>query len=262
MNMQRARTFSSITRMLAPLCGVALVSFSGTANAVPPPPPPPATAPVGAPPPPPPGVAPTNATPPNATPPSGLPPAPLAPPPPPPAPEQVAQPNAPPPNQQYRPWPNAAPPSGWGSPETSLPPMWAEKIDYEEGDVLLPGYELKTRPNRNLMTGGLITLLIPYGISFLVGGAVLLDGNDRRREEYAPLLIPVFGPFVSIGMWDRVSEEGAFVMLANGFAQVAGAAMITSAILMPEKYQERLSKLPGKPEVFVGAGSATVRLRF
>jgi hypothetical protein len=140
--------------------------------------------------------------------------------------------------------------------------MWPARIDYEEGDVVLPGYELKSRPHKNLMTAGLITLLIPYGISFLVGGAVVLDGSDRQTREYVPLLIPVFGPFVSIGLWERVSEEGAFTMLANGFAQVAGAAMITSAILMPEKYQERLGQLPGKPEVFVGAGSATLRLRF
>jgi hypothetical protein len=140
--------------------------------------------------------------------------------------------------------------------------MFAERIDYEDGDVLLPGYELKTRPNRSLMSGGLITLLIPYGISFLVGGAALLDGSNRQQEEYASLLIPVFGPFISIGTWERVSEEGAFVMLANGFAQLAGAAMITTAIVMPEKYQERLAKLPGKPQVFIGAGSATLRLRF
>lgn len=140
--------------------------------------------------------------------------------------------------------------------------MWPARIDYEDGDALLPGYELKSRPAKNLMTAGLITLLVPYGISFLVGGGALLSGSNRQTEEYAPLLIPAFGPFVSIGLWDRVSEEGAFVMLANGFTQVAGAAMITTAILMPEQYQERLSKLPGQPRVFVGAGSATLRLRF
>lgn len=245
--------------MLAPLCALALVSFSGTANAVPPPPPPPATAPVGVAPPPPP---PSGVAPPTAPDPAGLPPAPLAPPPPPPAPNQAAQPTAPRPNPHYRPWPNRAPTADWGSSEAAFPPMWPARIEYEDGDVLLPGYELKTRSHKNLMTAGLITLLVPYGISFLVGAAVLLDGNDRQTREYAPMLIPVFGPFVSIGLWERVSEEGAFAMLANGFAQAAGAAMITTAILMPEKYQERLGQLPGKPQVFLGAGSATLRLRF
>jgi hypothetical protein len=140
--------------------------------------------------------------------------------------------------------------------------MWPPRIDYEEGDVLLPGYELKTRSHKGLLTGGLITLLVPYGISFLVGGGVLLDGNDRRKEEYGALIVPVLGPFISVGLWESTSEEGAFFMLANGFAQVAGAAMITTSILMPEKYMERLGSLPGKPQVFVGAGSASLRLQF
>jgi hypothetical protein len=150
----------------------------------------------------------------------------------------------------------------WQPADAGIPPMWPPRIDYEEGDVVPPGYDLKTRPNRGLLSGGLVTFLVPYGISFLVGGVVALDGSDREQEEYGPLLIPVFGPFISLGMWNSVSEEGAFLMLANGFAQTAGAAMITTAILMPDKYIERMASLPGKPQVFVGPGSATLRLRF
>lgn len=146
--------------------------------------------------------------------------------------------------------------------DAGIPPMWPARIDYEDGDVVPPGYDIKTRPSSSLLSGGLVTLLVPYGISFLIGGVVALDGNDREQEEYGPLLIPVFGPFVSLGMWNSMSEEGAFVMLANGFAQTAGAAMIATSLLMPDKYIERMATLPGKPQVFVGPGSATLRLRF
>ena len=140
--------------------------------------------------------------------------------------------------------------------------MWPTRIDYEDGDVVPPGYEIKTRPEKGLLTGGLITFMVPYGISFLMGGLIAINGSNRETEEFAPLLIPVAGPFIVLGSWDSVGEDGAFIMLANGFAQTAGAAMIVTSILMPDKYIERMARLPGKPEVFVGAGSATVRLRF
>lgn len=140
--------------------------------------------------------------------------------------------------------------------------MWPLRIDYEEGDIVPPGYEIKTRAEKGLLVGGVVTFAVPYGISFLIGGLIGLTGGNRDQEEFGPLLIPVAGPFITLGKWDTVREEGAFIMLANGFAQTAGAAMIVSSLLLPEKYMERVAKLPGKPEVFVGAGSATVKLRF
>jgi hypothetical protein len=140
--------------------------------------------------------------------------------------------------------------------------MWPARIDYEEGDDVVPGYELKTRSNRNLVVGGLVTFLIPYSFSFIAGGAAALEGSDRDQEQYAPLLVPVLGPFISLGMFRSVDETDAFILLADGFTQAAGAAMITVGILMPDQYLERIATLPGKPEVFVGAKSATVRLHF
>lgn len=145
--------------------------------------------------------------------------------------------------------------------------MWPNRIDYEEGDDVLPGYDLRTRANRGLFVGGLVTFLIPYGLSFLVGGAIVVSGSDRDIEEFAPLLVPVAGPFITLGTWEPSSfnnddKFGEFILLANGFTQLAGAAMITASILMPEKYLERIGKLPGKPEIFVGAGSASMRLHF
>lgn len=284
--MQSANVTLSIARLLGLLVGLAVVGFSGTADAVPPPPPPPPKSKaVGTPPPPPPGaptsagtppppppVAPTsagapppppppNATPPATTEPSALQPAPLAPPPPPPAPQQ-AVPAQEQPRRRNGPWENGSVPMTWGGTDPAYGAMWPARIDYEEGDVIPPGYEVKTRPERGLLMGGVVSLVVPYTISFLVGGFAMVDGNDRIQREYGPLLLPVFGPFVSLGLWEETSEQGAFLMLANGFAQTAGAAMIASSILMPAKTIERMAKLPGKPEVFVGPGQATLRMRF
>jgi hypothetical protein len=140
--------------------------------------------------------------------------------------------------------------------------MWPTRLEYEEGDDIILGYELKERSDRGLFVGGLVTLLVPYSLSFLVGGAIALEGNDRDKEEFGPLLIPVAGPFISLGTFNNVDEFDAFILLANGFTQAAGAAMITAGILLPEKYLERVATLPGKPQVFVGAGSASVKLHF
>jgi len=140
---------------------------------------------------------------------------------------------------------------------------WPPRIEYEEGDAVVPGYSIKTRSNRGLVVGGLVTFLVPYSISFLLGGFVVLEASDSKRNEYAPILVPVLGPFISFGTWEeRIDETDAFLLLANGFAQAAGVAMLTAGILVPDKYLERLAELPGKPQLFVGAGSASVRLQF
>ncbi|MRG92258.1 hypothetical protein [Polyangium spumosum] len=230
-------------------------------------------------------------------------PAPAAPPAPPPPPAATdATPPPPPPSTDALPLPPPPPPtttteeqpkppkrkpklSGetWGSDPMS-PPLWApaddkglpvlpRRIDYEEGDILLPGYELKTRPSRSLLIGGIVTFAVPYGLSALVGGAFAFDDNDRDSETFGPLLVPVFGPFITLGVDNartqefpnpRSSDEDlfSFFMLLNGFTQMTGAAMIAAALLVPEKYLERAQALPGRPELLVGGSSAAVRLHF
>ncbi|MDC3985363.1 hypothetical protein [Polyangium jinanense] len=173
----------------------------------------------------------------------------------------------------------------WDSPSPQQPPpMWApmddpslpvlpRRIEYEEGDILLPGYQLKVQPTRSLLIGGIVTFAVPYGLSALVGGAYAFDDNERDSELFGPLLVPVFGPFISLGIENSRAQEFpnarstdddlyAFFMLLNGFTQLTGAAMIAAGILVPEKYLERAQALPGKPELLVGGSSAAVRFHF
>lgn len=172
----------------------------------------------------------------------------------------------------------------WDSPSPQPPPMWApmddpslpvlpRRIDYEEGDILLPGYELKVQPTRSLVVGGIVTFAVPYGLSALIGGAFAFDDNERDAETFGPLLVPLFGPFISLGIENARTQEFpnprsteddvyTFFMLLNGFTQMTGAAMIAAGILVPEKYLQRAQALPGKPELLVGGSSAAVRLHF
>lgn len=164
-----------------------------------------------------------------------------------------------------KPPPPYAPPPGWGAPEMQVP-ILPRRLDYEEGDPILPEYQLKTKPDRGLVVSGLVTMLVPYGISALFGAAFLGDGG-RDSEVIGPMLVPFAGPFITIaasyGNENNGPEEIAtYFLLLDGFAQIAGAAMFTTGMLLPDKYLERTAKLPGKPEIFIGGTSAAVKLHF
>ena len=236
--MQTGRAISSFARLLVPLMGfTAMVGFTPIAAAQqqPPPSPPPAAAPAPEAPPPPPDA-------------TALPPAP-------PAPEK------PKPKMSGEYWPQEKP-IPW-QPSNSLQPLWPARLDYEDGDDVIAGYQLKTRASRGLFIGGLVTFLVPYTFSLLYGGDALIDGSDRAQREEGPFVVPVIGPFIALGTTDdRIDETTAFLFLTDGFMQAAGAAMLTASLLVPEKYLERMAGLPGKPQVFVGAGSASLTLKF
>ncbi len=241
MNMQTGRAISSFARLLVPLMGfTAMVGLTPIAAAQQPPPPPP----------PPPEA---TALPPQAPPPPVA--SPDQPPPPPPAPDK------PKPKMSGEYWPQEKP-IAW-QPSNPMQPLWPARLDYEEGDDVIAGYQLKDRASRGLFVGGLVTFLVPYTFSLLYGGAALSDGSDSAQREAGPFVVPVIGPFIALGTTDdTIDEFTAFVHLTDGFMQAAGAAMLTASLLMPEKYLERMAGLPGKPQVFVGAGSASLTLKF
>jgi hypothetical protein len=156
--------------------------------------------------------------------------------------------------------PRYAPTPDWGTPGMQMP-ILPRRLDYEEGDPILPEYQLKTKLDGGLLVSGLVTLLVPYGISTLFGAAYLGDGGSEA-EAAGAMLVPLAGPFITIAASDEDNEIGTYFLLLDGFAQLAGAAMITTSILLPDKYLERTAKLPGKPEFLIGGTSAAVKLHF
>jgi len=161
---------------------------------------------------------------------------------------------------QKRPPPRYAPTPDWGAPAMQMP-ILPRRLDYEDGDPILPEYQLKTKADRGLLVSGLVTLLVPYGVSALFGAAYLSDGGNDA-EVVGPMIVPLAGPFITIAASDDDDEIATYFLLLDGFAQIAGAAMITTSILLPDKYLERTAKLPGKPEFLIGGTSAAVKLHF
>jgi hypothetical protein len=140
-------------------------------------------------------------------------------------------------------------------------PIFPRRLDYEDGDEIPPDYQLKTKADRGLVVSGLVTALVPYGISALFGAAFLSEGGSDAAEG-GPMLVPLAGPFITIAMRERTDQIGTYLLLLDGFAQLAGTAMFATGILLPDKYLEHTAKLPGKPELFIGGTSAAVKLHF
>ncbi len=228
---------------------------SATAPSAPPGPPPPGS--VVPPPPPPPGSLPPpppgfGQAPPAGTPPPGY---------------GQAPPGYGPPPPGYGPAPypyyGPPPPYYYGGPPEALGP---KEMDYVEGRPIPPGYHIERRGKRKLIIAGLAIFGGCYLASALVGGTALSDGNDGL----GPLLIPVAGPFVSIGT-SRLSyavedDRGAIVLLMlDGFAQAAGVAMTIIGLasdqttLLVRNDQESKQIPAAVPQVLVGAGSAGLR---
>jgi hypothetical protein len=112
------------------------------------------------------------------------------------------------------------------------------------------------------LISGAVTFGAPYIVSALVGGAFLSEGGDG--SAFGPLLIPVVGPFVTIGT-AQSEGLGTFFLALDGIAQTIGAGLFVAAFIAEEDYLERTGYAALKlqpPAVLVGPGSAALRWRF
>lgn len=151
-------------------------------------------------------------------------------------------------------------------------PSWANprRLDYEEGDPIPPRYELKTRANRGLLIGGMVTFGTPYLVSF-VSASILLLNDDPENEGFGPMLVPVAGPFITIGTAPHVEGPGVFWLATDGLTQALGVILMTAAFGSEDLYLERqdgASSPPSwkdvalHPTVVVGPGATALRWRF
>jgi hypothetical protein len=106
---------------------------------------------------------------------------------------------------------------------------------------------------------GIATFVPLYGLSALFGALFLGDENGKAKE-YGPMIIPVLGPFVTIGTSDS-GEFGAGLFVLDGLGQLAGAALFIGGLLAEEKYLVRGGKSV-RPEVSIGPGSVALRWQF
>jgi hypothetical protein len=225
-----------VTRRTSLFLGVSLAVLGGatmaSAQGMPPPPP----APPG-------GVAVTQ------PPPAGAPPAAPNAMPPVPSPTQVAQPTPP-------------PQGAGGYPPPIYPPgmmLSPSRLPFIEAEPVPAGYEVQTRPRMGMAKAGIATFVPLFGLTALFGG-VFLGSESGEAKQYGPLIIPVLGPFITIGTSDA-EEFGAGFLVVDGLGQLAGAALFIGGLLSEEKYLVRSGKSV-RPEVSIGPGSMALRWQF
>lgn len=225
-----------VTRRTSLFLGVSLVVLGSTtmasAQGVPPPPPPPTAVSPGQP------LPPAPVQPPAAMPPA--PPAPLGAPPLQPGPQGVS-PSA----------PAASPPAVMYGPS---------RLPYNDDDPIPPGYEIQTRPRMGLAKAGIATFVPLYGLSVLFGG-VYLGSQSGDAGKYGPMIVPIVGPWVTIGTAN--TDSGTFFLVLDGLGQATGAALFLAGMLTDEKYLARTTgRLNPRPEVFVTPTSVAMRWQF
>ncbi len=196
-----------------------LVAPNLMAQAPPPPPPPTATA---TPPPPPPGPPTAPPARPDVAPPAH-----------PPGPARQPPPYGyPPPAWSYPPPPGYSappyaypPPPGYGY---GLPPP--KYRPYHEGGPAPEGYYRDTRVRRGLVIAGAVT----FGATYLVSTSVASAEQDSRdASDWAPLFIPVVGPFITVGTAESKSFA-TFALIMSGLAQSGGLAMFIAGVAAPK----------------------------
>ncbi len=194
-------------------------------------------------------------------------PAALPPPPPSPSGQPQAAPLQAPPPSPYAPSPGstAAAPMGapppWAYPPPILPPymLVPPTLPYADGQEIPKGYRLESRTNKPIFITGISMFSLAYGLS-LGASLIILSAGGSESSEFAPLLIPLIGPFVTVG----TARDGSTLFILDGVTQAVGAVLLGISIFKKDELLVRddikLSK--ATPEVFVGPKSASLRWTF
>jgi hypothetical protein len=122
------------------------------------------------------------------------------------------------------------PPRPVAAPQPSLPPM--------DGDIRYIPVRYERRPNKGLMTAGIVLLSIGYGGAFVTGVTMtsLIGGTSSSSDRYLQnasglLIIPIVGPLISSIYYPSVYRSDAAAywslpwMMTSAPLQVAGLVM-------------------------------------
>ncbi len=112
------------------------------------------------------------------------------------------------------------------------------------------------------MLAGSATVTGAYFVAVVAGVAAIASGVTDR-SSWAPLFVPIGGPFVAAGTLRSHGAATVALVTLDGLAQCAGATLLVYGQLAEEKYLARtpLASL-AHPEVLVGPGSAALGWRF
>lgn len=133
-------------------------------------------------------------------------------------------------------------------------------VSYEGGEIPSSAH-FETRPNIGLITGGLLTLAIPYSVSlFYALGTCGAQQACRQGSDW--LYVPIVGPFITATQ--APTTGGSALSAFDGMLQLAGAAMTVAGIALPRKVvvwqDDRYARLDVTPAVLPGGGGFAVTL--
>lgn len=133
----------------------------------------------------------------------------------------------------YPGYPGYGYPYGYAPAPTAIPPR---KVAYVEGQPGPPGYRLTTESIRSLVVGGAICLGVGYSFMLLSAPVVAEDRKDHGEDpdDANMMMLPVVGPFLSIGAVDSEGVGTSFLIL-DGLLQTLGAGMLIGGIAYPRK---------------------------
>jgi len=133
-------------------------------------------------------------------------------------------------------------------------------LPYEDGDPIPQGFTVRSRANKSLIIAGSITFGSTYIISGLVAATTLSASTDGGAE-FAPLFVPVLGPFISLST-AHAEGAGTFWLVFDGLAQAGGLTMFIAGLVVEDKYLQRTPRASVKPEVLVNPGGMGLKWRF
>lgn len=144
-------------------------------------------------------------------------------------------------------------------------------LPYKDGASAPPGYRLDTQRNAKLARVGGVVLGSAWALTALAAGTILSE-RTSASADYAPLFVPVVGPFITAGTGRDVnfSDSGGLLpgslLILDGLAQATGLALLVAGLVSNQKVWvrddiPRKASLPA-PEILVGPTGGTFRIRF
>jgi hypothetical protein len=132
------------------------------------------------------------------------------------------------------------------------------RLEWENGEVVPPGYAPDSRPDVGLLVGGLVT----FGVPYLTGSIVAYVATVGEDEEFAPLFVPVVGPLIAMGTLES-EGSGTYFLALDAITQALGASLFVASLLSEETYLRRVGdrSTPSSFELDVVAGPAGGALR-
>lgn len=108
--------------------------------------------------------------------------------------------------------------------------------DWDEDDVMPPGYVRRERYNKGLLISGSVVLGSLWTITIIGASSGISDGDDsvisdsNTAEDHIPLFIPAIGPFISLATLDT---EGLITSLivGSGIGQAAGLGLLIAGLV-------------------------------